>query len=173
MSTVTDDWNDPLVKHVQTNWRVSSKRAAKIALLARLLCGLQTRVEVPRTKNCKSTIAKPIAATNFTTPETVLLLGMVFATEVRPTRGQEYRDRVRCEALEDHGFIVRTLDDKHFDKAKQGKHCKANFCSTRRMLISMAASMWEGSSFDHVILDYFFSPVRNCIPLVINAIQPS
>ena len=89
-----------------------------------------------------------------------LLLGMVFATEQRAKRGQEYRDRVRCEAMESIGFQVKTLDNKHSD-AKLDKHCTANFSDTRRMMKSMDAK-WSGEKFDHVILDYFFSPVRIC-----------
>jgi hypothetical protein len=38
--------------------------------------------------------------------EKVLLLGMVYSEETRPHRGQEYRDRVRCEALEKIGYKV-------------------------------------------------------------------
>mmetsp|Transcript_24510 Transcript_24510/g.40864 ORF Transcript_24510/g.40864 Transcript_24510/m.40864 type:complete len:296 (+) Transcript_24510:65-952(+) len=86
-----------------------------------------------------------------------LLLGVVFATEQVPKRGQEYRDRVRCEAMEAIGFQVRTLDNKHSDEGLS-KHCTANFSDTRRMMRSMDAK-WENETFDHVILDYFFSPV--------------
>jgi hypothetical protein len=88
---------------------------------------------------------------------TALLLGVVFATEQRAKRGQEYRDRVRCEAMESLGYDVRTLDNKHSD-AGLDKHCNANFSDTRRMMKSMDAK-WNGEKFDHVILDYFFSPV--------------
>lgn len=88
-----------------------------------------------------------------------LLLGVVFATEQRAKRGQEYRDRVRCEAMERLGYQVKTLDNKHADKDLP-KHCTANFSDTRRMMKSMEGK-WPGEKFDHVILDYFFSPVRN------------
>jgi len=48
--------------------------------------------------------------------EHILLLGMVYSQEMTPKqRGQEYPDRVRCEALENLGFIVHTVDDKHVD----------------------------------------------------------
>jgi hypothetical protein len=40
--------------------------------------------------------------------EKVLLLGMVFSEEKRAHRGQEFRDRVRCEALEKIGYKVST-----------------------------------------------------------------
>lgn len=86
-----------------------------------------------------------------------LLLGMVFATEQRPKRGQEYRDRVRCESLEKLGFNVKTLDDKHNDTDLRN-HCNANFLDARRMLKSMQAK-WSKQKFNLVILDYFFSPV--------------
>ena len=39
--------------------------------------------------------------------EKALLLGMVYSEEERPLRGQEYRDRVRCESLEKIGYKVR------------------------------------------------------------------
>ena len=48
--------------------------------------------------------------------ENILLLGMVFSNEQYPNGGQEFRDRVRCEALENLGFNVFTVDDKHDDK---------------------------------------------------------
>lgn len=65
------------------------------------------------------------------------MLGMVFSAENVPKRGQEYRDRVRCEALEDLGYIVRTLDNKH-DDTRLIKHCTANFADTRRMMRSIS-----------------------------------
>ena len=86
-----------------------------------------------------------------------LLLGVVFATEQRAKRGQEYRDRVRCEAMENIGYSVRTLDNKHSDNGLD-KHCTANFSDTRRMMKSIDAK-WQGEKFNHIILDYFFSPV--------------
>lgn len=91
--------------------------------------------------------------------DSALLLGVVFATEQRAKRGQEYRDRVRCEALERLGFQVKTLDNKHADKDLP-KHCTANFSDTRRMMRSMEAK-WSEEKFNHVILDYFFSPVSH------------
>ena len=53
---------------------------------------------------------------------------MVYSQEMTPKRGQEYRDRVRCEALENLGFIVHTVDDKHVDHPR---HCNANFNNDR------------------------------------------
>ena len=45
--------------------------------------------------------------------KTALLLGMVYSNEKDPITGQMFRDRVRCEAMENLGYIVKTLDDKH------------------------------------------------------------
>ena len=89
-----------------------------------------------------------------------MLLGMVFSTEFVPKVGQEFRDRVRCEELEGLGYSVKTLDDKHSaESLVHGKHCRANFTQPRRMLQSMEAAWGKGIQLDHIILDYFFSPV--------------
>ena len=92
----------------------------------------------------------------------ILLLGMVYSVEEKPKRGQEFRDRVRCESLENFGFDVYTLDNKHLssdlDECKKGKHCTANFCDFRRMQRSIIDT-WGNIQFDCIILDYFFSPV--------------
>ena len=86
-------------------------------------------------------------------------MGMVFSEVQSPRRGQEYRDRVRCEGLEKHGYDVYTLDDKHDDVAiSSGRHCTANFTSERRMMKSID-SKWGSIVFDDIMLDYFFSPV--------------
>lgn len=51
----------------------------------------------------------------------VLLLGMYYSKENNPSRGQGYRDRIRCEALENDGYLVETLDNKHDElSAKDG-----------------------------------------------------
>jgi hypothetical protein len=90
----------------------------------------------------------------------VLLLGMVFAHQAtEPKRGQEFRDRVRCEALGNLGYKIYTLDDKHDDRIIE-EHCRANFADTRRMMQSIK-NKWSDISFEHIILDYFFSPVRD------------
>lgn len=93
-----------------------------------------------------------------------LLLGMVYSVETEPKRGQEFRDRVRCEALEMYGYDVYSLDNKHFhwdlEECKEGKHCTSNFCDARRMLRSVQ-DMWGHIQFDVIILDYFFSPVSS------------
>lgn len=89
---------------------------------------------------------------------TVLLLGMVFAhTATEPKRGQEFRDHVRCLALEEQGYQVFTLDDKHEDQDIP-EHCRANFADHRRMISAMQ-NKWGGIRFDHIVLDYFFCPV--------------
>jgi len=91
-----------------------------------------------------------------------LLLGVVYANEYTPKRGQEYRDRVRCEAMECIGYEVYTLDDKHEETRESvpGRHCKANFSDARRMAMCIRQVWGYALSFDVIILDYFFSPVR-------------
>lgn len=86
-----------------------------------------------------------------------LLLGCVYSKEYEPKRGQEFRDRVRCEALERHGYNVYTLDNKHEDTSIP-QHCTANFTDARRMFKAME-TRWSSIKFDEIILDYFFSPV--------------
>jgi hypothetical protein len=51
--------------------------------------------------------------------------GVVYSKRQKISRGQEFRDRVRCEALENmsgkHGFNVYSLDNKHsIDLAQEG-----------------------------------------------------
>lgn len=83
---------------------------------------------------------------------------MVYSTEQRPKRGQEFRDRVRCEAL-DTSYTVYTMDDKHSaDLATPDRHCTANFADTHRMLKAMESTWGPDMSFDMIVLDYFFSP---------------
>ena len=96
----------------------------------------------------------------------VLLLGMVYA-KPPPTRtrrgksailGQEYRDRIRCQALEKECDVF-TLDDKHTpDLAIEKRHCRTNFADPRRMITTLFDTWEEGISFDCIILDYFFLP---------------
>jgi hypothetical protein len=82
--------------------------------------------------------------------------------EDRPSRGQEFRDRVRCEALENLGYDVYTLDNKHPEvRGPAGKHCRANFADPRRMIKSIKFTWGNDIVFDSIILDYFFSPVSN------------
>jgi hypothetical protein len=85
---------------------------------------------------------------------------MVFSETNVPNIGQQYRDRVRCEALENLGYEVKTLDDKHDSSLlSHGKHCQASFLDSRRFLHSINSQWGNGQKFHHVILDYFFSPV--------------
>ncbi len=100
----------------------------------------------------------------------VLLLGMVHCDieECHPSRGQEYRDTIRVNALEDAGFNGFTLDDKH-DQRDEGnvtilrdKHCCASFNDSRRAIKNIKKA-WGHIQFDLVILDYFFSPVRSVL----------
>jgi hypothetical protein len=139
---------DDLATRLEGRFNLSQKQAIEIAKLTRVFYVLHTM---------------PTSQIHYnTSPLKVLLLGMVFATELRPNkRGQEYRDRVRCEALENRGFDVRTLDNKHCDKDLR-KHCHASFTDFRRMKTNMREK-WGETTFDHLILDYFFSPVRNFI----------
>ena len=66
---------------------------------------------------------------------------MIFSAELVPKVGQEFRDRVRCVELENLGYSVKTLDDKHAaETLDHGKHCRANFTQPRRMLQSMKAA---------------------------------
>lgn len=83
---------------------------------------------------------------------------MVYSKERRPRRGQEFRDRVRCEAL-DTKFMVHTMDDKHDAAgAAADRHCTANFADTHRMLKAMDCTWGPDMNFDIIVLDYFFSP---------------
>lgn len=52
---------------------------------------------------------------------------MVYSTRHKISRGQEFRDRVRCEALENmkgkHGYNVFSLDNKHaVEGAQEGNY---------------------------------------------------
>ena len=96
----------------------------------------------------------------------VLLLGMFFSLGQfdKPNRGQGFRDAVRCQALENMGYHVLSLDDKHSEEEyypsgeHPGKHCTANFADARRMSASLRENITFLRAFDYIILDYFFSP---------------
>lgn len=92
--------------------------------------------------------------------DAILLLGMVFAHQaLEPKRGQEFRDRVRCQSLQSsRGCKVFTLDDKHSGELIE-EHCQANFADTRRMMQSIQKKWNSSVNFTDIILDYFFSPV--------------
>ena len=112
--------------------------------------------------------------------EKYLLLGMVDAVEYRIKRGQEGRDKTRVESLRavNPGVEVYSLDDKHSevqirlerlpnnslreDRTPLPFHMQASFADPRRMFKTLEAK-FEGIApikFLKVILDYFFSPVR-------------
>jgi hypothetical protein len=87
---------------------------------------------------------------------------------VVPNRGQGFRDNVRCQALQDQGYTVLSLDDKHDEDdypIEAKKHCKANFADARRMMLSLRERWGTEYEFDHIILDYFFSPVSTLLIL--------
>ena len=90
----------------------------------------------------------------------ILLLGMAYSSQsIKPSRGQQYRDQLRIESLIKNGFNVYTLDNKHSSTINdKNKHCCSDFSGTRRMLKDMHLH-WPKVQFDHIILDYFFSPV--------------
>jgi hypothetical protein len=88
-----------------------------------------------------------------------LLLGMVYSVEKNPKRGQTFRDRVRCEALESLGYEVHTLDNKHdSNKANVGRHCRANFSQCSRLFRDMEKAWSSNCTFSLIVLDYFFAP---------------
>lgn len=122
---------------------------------------------MPRTNTTTSTSSRGSVE-----PARALLLGMVYSQEVPPNRGQMFRDRVRCQAMEKHGYVVSTLDDKHEESsAEENKHCRSNFANANRMWRNIL-SIWSSggargdrteadiiaTTYDTVILDYFFSP---------------
>jgi len=86
---------------------------------------------------------------------------MVFSEQLTPSRGQEFRDRVRCTELQNLGFNVFTVDDKHNedDYIHPGKHCNANFNSDRGLLKQLQLKWGDDIKFIHIILDYFFCPI--------------
>lgn len=100
---------------------------------------------------------------------TVLLLGVFHSRKFddrvagkEPNRGQLFRDGVRSKALEDSGYIVRSLDNKHHETGVSigdEIHCNANFADSRRMSKALKSTFGDEIIFDHIILDYFFSPV--------------
>ena len=82
-----------------------------------------------------------------------LLLGMVYSKDMNPSRGQPFRDRVRCEALETlGGFTVYTLDHQHpSSDGKEGRHCCTDFSNPRRMAIVMQETWGNALKFDLII----------------------
>lgn len=136
--------------------------------------------------SCESKMATAGSAAGSGSGDRALLLGMVYANHSQntPNVGQEYRDRLRCLALEDLGYEVYTLDDKHLSsEAVPQRHCMSNFCDARRM-DSWLQTCWKGNATENegddymkginkavnsdvwrhrtdfvcIVLDYFFSP---------------
>lgn len=97
-------------------------------------------------------------------PGNVMLLGIVDTEWNKNTTGQEARDNLRCGAMKAMKFIIKTIDDKH-SEVNRPNHCQANFCDARRFKMSMTNKWGENYSYslDHIILDYFFSPVSVCL----------
>jgi hypothetical protein len=94
------------------------------------------------------------------TAPSCLLLGVFYTDTFRsagPQRGQVFRDGIRTTALQQTGYSVHTLDNKHID-ANARIHCNADFTDCRRMHAAMRKTFGEDKTFDHIILDYFFSP---------------
>lgn len=104
-------------------------------------------------------------------PKRILVLGMVNSigdltkATCKPKGGQLYRDKVRIKQLCVEGYEVFSMDNKHASRySPEGKHCQSNFCDLRRMKISMnnmisLNPVWLNLELDHIVLDYFFSPV--------------
>jgi len=110
-----------------------------------------------------------------------LCFAMVYSKEHRPNTGQPYRDRLRCNALEQlleqqtkKTFKVFSCDvdheDHHFEdlrktSAKTGvvvqleQHINANFNSSRRMFTSMKEKWGDTIMFDKIYWDWFFCTV--------------
>lgn len=97
--------------------------------------------------------------------EITLALGMVYSNTIFESIepfGQEWRDQKRLNSLsEKFNFIVYSMDDKHHSII--GKHCDANFNNPRRMMKSIKdQNVFKiNLGAKNIILDYFFSPVRN------------
>ena len=92
--------------------------------------------------------------------KSILLLEMVFSDQLLLTRGQEFRDRVRCIQLQRLDFNVCTVDDKHKDDYLfPGLHCNAIFNQARGFISQIRGKWGNDVKFSHIILDYFFSPV--------------
>ena len=87
--------------------------------------------------------------------ENILLLGMVFSDQLLPTRGQEFRDRVRCIQLQRLGFNVCTsiktiIYPPDFTvtetSIKQGDSL-AKFVGSGEMMLSSVILFWTTSFF--------------------------
>ena len=100
---------------------------------------------------------------------------MVHSNENRPNQGQEYRDTLRCGALEkllqcevrtvdiDHNETY--LEDSRLDSTSRRavilsrpKHTRGNFNDSRR-LFKLFKNKWPSMKIRNMYWDYFFSPV--------------
>lgn len=91
----------------------------------------------------------------------ILLLGMVYdsSRKLIPSRGQQYRDQIRIKGLVKSGYEVYTIDNKHSNTINtDNRHCCTDFTGSKRMFEDLM-KQWPEIQFDHIILDYFFSPV--------------
>ena len=121
-----------------------------------------------------------VKASNGRYAQRTLLLGMYHScgtqecyTVDKP--GQGYRDLLRCQALENVGYIVHTCDNKHTEEFvykkrgrrkkevpvadRPGVHLYHDFADWRRLQTAMAEMpKFNSKPFELILLDYFFSP---------------
>lgn len=79
-----------------------------------------------------------------------------------PDDGQPYRDGVRGGALEETGYLVRSLDVDHCECSygiRDNRHCTANYLKARNMIKAMRELWGEEVCFDDIFLDWYNSPV--------------
>ena len=89
----------------------------------------------------------------------ITLLGMVCSDKpITPSRGQRFRDWVRCDALEKMGWELTTIDNKH---NSHRRHCCADF-NSRKFFEDVLLTSPAAFGADIVMLDYFFGPTGWC-----------
>ncbi len=90
----------------------------------------------------------------------VLVLGLADSNWTKQATIQSVRDGLRVKALTKMKFVVKTVDAGHSDLHLKN-HCQANICDARRLKMSMDAKWGNGNNYclDHILLDYFISPV--------------
>jgi hypothetical protein len=89
----------------------------------------------------------------------ILLLGMVYTrSELMNSKRQLTRDGIRCRALEHTEQVkVYTIDVTHnVDQAEEGRHISHDFA--RPGVPSEMDTCWSGKVFEHIIMDYFYTP---------------
>jgi hypothetical protein len=95
-------------------------------------------------------------------PKNILLLGMIFSKSIDFNEvGQCTRDSIRCQALEDEGFSVFSVD---LNKPKEtvvyfgvDRHYTGNFSDSARFIRGIN-EQWNSIKFDFVCLDYYSLP---------------